>query len=87
MKGSVALQGSSQVQLAGVLRLHGQDHGMTLSADVVSDGGRLQASTHFSIPYVQWGLKNPSTFLLRADDMVNIDIQASGQVVRASAQK
>jgi polyisoprenoid-binding protein YceI len=87
VKGAIASQGASQVQLSGVLRLHGQDHDMTLSANVVSTGGRLQATTHFSVPYVKWGLKNPSTFLLRADDTVDIDIQASGELATAPTEE
>jgi polyisoprenoid-binding protein YceI len=87
IRGSLVPQGSSRVQLSGILRLCGQDHDMTMTAVVVSTGGRLQATTHFSIPYVKWGLKNPSTFLLHADDTVDIQIQAAGELAPASAQK
>jgi hypothetical protein len=36
---------------------------------------------HITIPYIKWGLKNPSTFILRASDKVEIDIHAVGQVL------
>ena len=42
--------------------------------------GNLQITTHIDIPYVQWGLKNPSNFLLRVSDNVTIEIQATGRV-------
>jgi len=87
IKGSLVPRGSSEVQLSGIFRLCGQDHEMTMTAVVVSTGGRLQATTHFSIPYVKWGLKNPSTFLLHADDTVDVQIQAAGELAPASAQK
>ena len=87
VKGSIAPQGASQVQLSGIFRLCGQDHDMTMTAVVVSTGARLQATTHFSIPYVKWGLKNPSTFLLHADDTVDVQIQAAGESAPASAPK
>ena len=38
--------------------------------------GRATAKIHFTIPYVKWGLKNPSTLFLRVSDKVDIDIAA-----------
>jgi hypothetical protein len=40
-------------------------------------GDQYTASTHFVIPYVQWGMKNPSNFLLKVDKTVDIDIKTS----------
>ena len=38
------------------------------------------ANTHFAIPYVQWGMKNPSTLFLRVNDKVMIDLQVVGRL-------
>ena len=78
--GSVAAEGASKVEVAGQFRLHGQDHEVTLPIDVKADGRNLQIATHIEIPYVQWGLKNPSNFLLRVSDKVAVDIQATGHL-------
>jgi polyisoprenoid-binding protein YceI len=80
MTGAVASDGSSSVQVAGTFRLHGQDHDVTLPVDVKLDGKNLQISTHIDIPYVKWGLKNPSNFFLRVSDTVTIEIQATGHL-------
>jgi polyisoprenoid-binding protein YceI len=80
ISGTVAADGASKVEVAGKFRLHGQDHDVTLPVDVTIDGRNLQIATHLEIPYVQWGLKNPSNFLLRVSDKVTIDIQATGRV-------
>ena len=81
--GAVAPEGSSSVQVSGKFRLHGQDHDVTLPADVKSDGKNLQITTHIDIPYVKWGLKNPSNFFFRVGDTVTIEIQAAGHLQSA----
>jgi polyisoprenoid-binding protein YceI len=80
MTGEVAAEGASKVEVSGRFRLHGQDHDVMLPIDVKADGRNLQITTHIDIPYVQWGLKNPSNFFLRVGDKVAIDIQASGHL-------
>lgn len=78
LSGSVPVQGSGNVEVVGVMKLHGQDHPMSLTVTVTRDAnGEFQCSTHFAIPYVKWGLKNPSTFILRVGDTVDLDIHAT----------
>ncbi|MFY9731693.1 MAG: YceI family protein [Candidatus Acidiferrales bacterium] len=85
VQGTIAPQGTSQVSISGVMKLHGQDHEMTLNFAVQpGTPGQAQAATTFSVPYVKWGLKNPSTFLLRVTDSVDVDVHASGQLTLAS---
>jgi polyisoprenoid-binding protein YceI len=75
---------AAQLQVAGVFRLHGQDHAMTIPVAVApaSGGGRFRVSAKFDVPYVKWGLKNPSTFVLRVNDTVALTIDATCGVVR-----
>ncbi|MGA8144523.1 MAG: YceI family protein [Candidatus Acidiferrales bacterium] len=83
--GTIAPQGTSQVAVSGLLKLHGQDHEMSLNFAVLPGAlGPTQATTRFSVPYVKWGLKNPSTFILRVSDTVDIDIRASGRLTPGS---
>jgi polyisoprenoid-binding protein YceI len=81
MTGKVELQRESSVQVEGILKLHGSDHEMTLTLPVQTKGNSLSARTHIVIPYVEWGLKNPSTFLLHVSDKVEVDVTAVGQVL------
>ncbi len=84
--GVIAAQGSSQVDVAGVFRLHGADHPMTLTLSVTSGaGGQVQASTKFNIPYIQWGLKSPNTFFLHVSDSIDMQVQATGNVSPAAS--
>jgi len=70
----------SKLEVSGQFSLHGQDHDVTLPIDIQPSGRQLQMATHITIPYIKWGLKNPSTFILRASDKVEIDIHAGGQL-------
>jgi polyisoprenoid-binding protein YceI len=87
VQGQVAPQGESQVEIQGVIRLDGKDHETRLTAHVQLAGDQLTATTNFVIPYVEWGLKNPSTFILRVSDKVDIDIHVSGRVSELSGHR
>jgi polyisoprenoid-binding protein YceI len=84
IKGALAAEGPSKLEVSGQIRLHGQDHDAALLVDILSDGKQLQMTTQEVIPYVLWGLKNPSTFILRVSDRVTIDIRAAGHVTSAA---
>lgn len=85
VKGSVNPQGVSAVELTGVLRIHGQDHESTVPLSVQPQpGGAIQADAKISVPYVKWGLKSASSFLLRASDTVEVEIHVTGQLVSAA---
>lgn len=81
VRGPFDPQKASQVDVSGVMRIHGQDHDltMTLSVQAVA-GSRLQCDTHFTIPYVKWGMKDASTFLLHANDTVELEIHATAEI-------
>jgi polyisoprenoid-binding protein YceI len=78
-QGHVDTQGDSQAQVKGMFRLHGDDHEMVIPVDVRISGSDLTLDANFSIPYLSWGLKNPSTFILRASDTVQLSVHAVGQ--------
>jgi polyisoprenoid-binding protein YceI len=78
--GSVAATGDSTVQVDGVFTLHGTPHNLTLPIQIHMDGKTCTAKTRFMIPYVQWGLKDPSTFLLRVNKEVDMEISLVGQL-------
>ena len=81
VKGTFNPKGPSKLEVSGQFSLHGQDHDMTLPIDIQPAGRQLQMAAHITIPYIKWGLKNPSTFILRASDKVEVDIHAVGQFV------
>jgi polyisoprenoid-binding protein YceI len=76
--GSIPNQGASQIQLQGVFRLHGSDHDLTMMIPVQINGNEVSATAQFAVPYVAWGLKDPSTFILRVAKEVTIEIDTRG---------
>jgi polyisoprenoid-binding protein YceI len=85
VEGKVANPGTSTVQVHGVFSIHGSDHELTLPVRVQMFADHWIADTHFTVPYVKWGIKNPSTFLLRVSESVEIDVHAAGANPSASA--
>jgi len=85
--GNVLPQGESKVQVEGVLRLQGTEHAITLPFQVQATGNELRATTQFAVPYIAWGLKNPSTFFLRVADKVGLNIVATGKLTTAAPQR
>ena len=81
LSGKVALQAESTVQVDGIFKLHGTEHPMALTLPVQAKGDTLTAETHFVIPYIAWGLRNPSTVFLHVSDKVDVNVTAVGHIV------
>jgi polyisoprenoid-binding protein YceI len=74
-------EGQFQATMQGVLTLHGERHDVALTAQGQIVGDNLTATAHFSVPFVDWGLKDPSVLFLTVAKQVDIDIATTGHVV------
>jgi polyisoprenoid-binding protein YceI len=83
-QGAIAPAGDSTIQITGVFTLHGAPHDLTVPTQVHIDGSALTAKTHFVVPYVKWGLKDPSVFILKVAKDVDIDLTLVGKVTPAN---
>jgi polyisoprenoid-binding protein YceI len=83
-QGTIAASGDSTIQVTGTLTLHGTPHEITVPMQIHIDGNNLTAKTHFVVPYVQWGLKDPSIFILKVAKEVDIDLTLAGRVAPAN---
>jgi polyisoprenoid-binding protein YceI len=79
VEGNLAPEGSSTLQVHGKFRLMNVDHDLKLSVTVEAHPGQIVATAKFSVPYIQWGLKNPSMLFLRVNDHVDIEIHSVGR--------
>jgi len=79
-QGSLSPTGDSTLQVSGVFTLHGSPHDITVPMQIHIDGSNLTAKGHFTVPYVQWGLKDPSVFILKVAKEVDIDLALQGSL-------
>ena len=80
--GTLAPQGKSIVRVHGMFNIHGSDHALTVPADVQLFPDHWTASIHFTVPYTNWGMKNPSTLFLKVGESVDIDMNVAGNLSR-----
>ncbi|MES1257768.1 MAG: YceI family protein [Acidobacteriota bacterium] len=78
VEGALAPEGLSRIKVHGAFRIHGADHEMTMSVQATQTGGLMAADITFDVPYVAWGMKDPSNFLLRVGKTVRMNIHVSG---------
>jgi len=82
VEGNVALDGDSEVKLHGMFNIHGADHEISMAVKTHFAGDTLTAEIAFPVPYVKWGMKNPSTFILRVSQTVEIEIHAVASIYK-----
>ena len=78
--GTIAASGDSTILVSGVFTLLGTPHDLTIPMQIRIDGSRATARAQFVVPYVQWGLKNPSFMFWKAENDVAIDLSLVGQI-------
>ena len=64
------------IELTAHITLVGKTHEVVVPLDVVAGGapGQLRATGQFEVPFVGWGLKDPSKPLLKVKKEVQIDV-------------
>jgi polyisoprenoid-binding protein YceI len=79
VEGKVAASGPSDVKVHGTLSVHGTVHEITALVHAELTGESWKGSAKFDVPYVEWGIKNPSNFLLKAGKVVSIEAEMAGR--------
>jgi len=78
VEGKVLAVGVSPVQVHGVFSIRGVEHELTVPAQIELASDHWNMTANFAVPYVTWGMKDPSTFILRVAKTVDINLRASG---------
>ncbi len=85
--GQLLPHGTSTLTVEGTFTLHGSGHPVSVAIPVQVNGNEVSANYNFVVPYIAWGLKNPSQFVLRVSDKVDVNVAASGHLTQAIAQR
>lgn len=75
--------GVSKLKLIGTITIHGGSHPLTVPLDVQASGSRATVKGTFQVPYVAWGMKDPSMFVVRAAKEVDVTVESAGSIAPA----
>jgi len=69
-----------KITVNGTMTLHGTKHALVMEFALSRDGQTTVAVTHFLIPYVAWGIKDPSNAFIHVEKEVLMEITARGSI-------
>src|SRR3954470_11395779 len=80
--GQLKDSGDSTGQVDGTFTLIGQAHPISVPMTVHMGGDRFTATGSFTVPFVSWGVKDPSFFVLKVDKEVKVQLKLTGTVTK-----
>lgn len=80
LEGKAAASGPSDCKIKGIFSIHGTDHEITVPVHAELTGDHWKETSKFEVPYVSWGIKDPSSFLLKVQPTVIVELELSGGV-------
>ena len=78
--GVFSASGDSTLQVHGMFGIHGAEHEVTFPVQAHFTAAAWTAKASFQVPYVDWGMKNPSVLFLRVADTVQVEFHAAGNM-------
>ena len=85
VEGQISQQGTCTVQVHGKLLLHGSEHELTVPVQAELAGDHWTGTAKFRVPFIDWGLKNPSNFFLKVNHAVEIELELKGSLQNPAA--
>ena len=87
VQGTLASSGASDLVLAGILILHGTEHALNMPIRATVVGDSVTAEATFEVPYVAWGLRNPSLLFLRVAPVVEVTVRTEANLRMETAAR
>ena len=70
--------GKATITVHGTVELTGRPHEIAVPVEVIVTGNAVAIRAEFELPYVAWGLEDPSKFLLKVDHFVTVAVAGAG---------
>jgi polyisoprenoid-binding protein YceI len=80
VQGMLSPSGASDLVLAGIVAFHGSEHALSVPIRVTLVGDNVTAEAVFDVPYVAWGLRDPSMLFLRVAPIVVVTVKAEASL-------
>jgi polyisoprenoid-binding protein YceI len=71
---------AAEVTLHGRFAIHGGSHAVAVPGRVVREGDGVRVEAELMLPYVAWGLRDVSTFVLRVAPEVEVELALHGSL-------
>ncbi len=81
VSGTPLARGVFVMTVSGTMTVHGAAHELTMEVSIDRRGDDFSAAARLNIPYVAWGMKNPSVLFLTVSDAVLVDVSSTGHVI------
>ena len=87
VEGKVLPSGACDIKLHGTFSIHGAEHEIVAPVHAELSADHWKGTATFEVPYVAWGIKDPSNFLLKVKKVVNVEIDMSGPIQVSTAAR
>lgn len=83
VEGKVPRSGACDVKLKGVMLLHGGEHEIVALVHAELAGEHWEGTAKFDVPYIEWGIKDPSSWMLKVKPVVHVELDMAGSTTGA----
>ncbi|HTY78188.1 MAG TPA: YceI family protein [Candidatus Bathyarchaeia archaeon] len=80
IQGTLPPSGTCDLVLAGIVTFHGSEHVLNVPVRATVIGDSLTAEAAFDVPYVAWGLRNPSMLFLKVAPVVAVTVKTAASL-------
>lgn len=80
VEGTLPEDGEGDLTLHGAIEIHGGSHTVEIPVHVRVVGRDISGTARFPVPYVDWGMQDPSVFVLRVEKRVDVTVTFTGTI-------